>query len=310
MKSNDIVSIIITTYGGKECIVNAIKSCLKQTYSKIEIIVVDDNGENTCNQIKTEKLLKEYIDSQKIVYIKHKNNFNASVARNTGVKNAKGSYIALLDDDDIFSEKKIEEQIKAFKNLNESYGIVYCGMLDYVGNKVYEYKATYNGYALYDFLMMKVGACTSNIMIKKSDYINFGGFDESFERHQDWEFISKILRTKKIYGIDYLGTIKNTKIITKRFKAEIAEEYRLKYIEFIKTLLYEMSYKKQRDIIAHEYCEIAKLFFREKNIKKTLYYIKKSKRPVTFFCSLLLKPIKELKNKTQLLVNKKIIENK
>ena len=67
---NPLVSIIMPTYQGTENICIAIEGALRQTYKPIEVIVVDDNGENTECQIKTESILKSYIDDNKIKYIK------------------------------------------------------------------------------------------------------------------------------------------------------------------------------------------------------------------------------------------------
>ena len=96
-----MVSIVIPTYGGSDCVKRAVDSCLSQSYSYLEIIVVDDNGEGTESQVKTYNSLSSLIESNKIRYICHEVNKNGSAARNTGVKASTGEYIALLDDDDV-----------------------------------------------------------------------------------------------------------------------------------------------------------------------------------------------------------------
>ena len=109
---NSLVSIVMPTYKGTDNICMAIEGALHQTYKPIEIIVVDDNGEGTEEQKKTEVLLSKYISSKKIKYIKHKYNINGSAARNTGMKVAKGEYFSFLDDDDYLFPDKIEKQVK------------------------------------------------------------------------------------------------------------------------------------------------------------------------------------------------------
>ena len=67
------VSVIIPTYGRSEYLIRAVESVLNQTYDDIEIIIVDDNGTDTLNQIKTESKIKDYIaENDRIKYIKHK----------------------------------------------------------------------------------------------------------------------------------------------------------------------------------------------------------------------------------------------
>lgn len=110
--STPLVSVIIPTYARSQYICRAIDSVLNQTYKNIEVIVVDDNGENTENQLATFQTLKSYIDKEQITYITHKTNRNGSAARNTGIFNAKGEYICLLDDDDEFFPEKVEKQVQ------------------------------------------------------------------------------------------------------------------------------------------------------------------------------------------------------
>ena len=124
---NPLVSIIMPTYKGTDNICIAIDAALRQTYDNIEIIVVDDNGEGTENQIETEKLLQKYIKDNKIRYIRHKKNINGSAARNTGMKVSSGKYISFLDDDDdVLMPEKIEKQVRLFEQLDDGFGLVYC----------------------------------------------------------------------------------------------------------------------------------------------------------------------------------------
>ena len=66
--STPLVSVIIPTYARSQYICRAIDSVLNQTYKNIEVIVVDDNGENTENQLATFQTLKSYIDKEQITY--------------------------------------------------------------------------------------------------------------------------------------------------------------------------------------------------------------------------------------------------
>ena len=294
------VSVIITTYGGKQCVERAVKSCLTQTYKNIEIIVVDDSGVGTASQQITETILRPYIDSKQIIYIPHERNMNASTARNTGVKHSSGQYISLLDDDDEYKSEKIEKQVAAFKNIPADYGIVYCSMHDIVDGTTYEYRATSKGKVLYKFLMMQVSACTSNIMIKKSVYEKVNGFDVKFKRHQDWEFLARVAAISNFYGIPYVGTVKHTQNIVRRYSASQAESFRLPYIKLLQSLIVDLPRSQQRNILAHEYNELAKLFMREKNISKALYYIKLSGKPGQFMKAAIYKPFKVMKEKAML----------
>ena len=108
---NQLVTVIITTYQRSLRIVDrAIKSILSQTYFNLELIVVDDSPK----EYQERSLIKQYIetiDDPRIRLIQHDKNQGACAARNTGIMNANGDYIAFLDDDDWFLPEKIENSL-------------------------------------------------------------------------------------------------------------------------------------------------------------------------------------------------------
>src|SRR5690554_2886294 len=93
-----MVSCIIPTYKRSETLVRAINSVLEQTYKKIEILVIDDNHPNDRFSLMVQKQLEQFND--KVRYIQQEKHVNGAVARNVGIKFARGEYIAFLDDDD------------------------------------------------------------------------------------------------------------------------------------------------------------------------------------------------------------------
>ena len=102
---NNLVTIVIPTYKRPDQLKRVIDSCLSQTYSNVEIIVVDDNYPETEYRKATEKVMHLY-NNKNIKYIKHDKNRNGSAARNTGLANATGKYITFVDDDDILYQEK------------------------------------------------------------------------------------------------------------------------------------------------------------------------------------------------------------
>lgn len=109
----DLVSVVIPTYNRFNYLLNTIESVKKQTYSNIEIIVVND-----CS---TQKEYYEY-DWKNIIIVHLQQNSKqlfgyacAGYVRNQGIKLAKGKYIAFCDDDDIWFPNKIELQIKSMQ---------------------------------------------------------------------------------------------------------------------------------------------------------------------------------------------------
>lgn len=97
-----LVSVVIPTYGRAEHLKQAIESVLNQSYSKTEIIVVDDNPPQSSVRDKVQSIIKGYQTLERVFYIPLEKNSGGSVARNTGIEFAHGEYIAFLDDDDFF----------------------------------------------------------------------------------------------------------------------------------------------------------------------------------------------------------------
>jgi len=119
MRFNPKVSIIIPVYNGSKHMRDAIESALAQTYSNIEIIIVNDGS---CDNGETEKTALSYKD--KIRYFS-KSNGGVSSALNLGIKNMKGNYFSWLSHDDIYYAKKIEKQINYLIDANNKKSIIY-----------------------------------------------------------------------------------------------------------------------------------------------------------------------------------------
>lgn len=111
----DKVSVIIPTYNRSDFIDKAINSVLNQTYSNIEIIIVDDNGKDTpARKAMTEKMRK-YEEFSNIRYLKNIKNMGGALARNVGIQESSGQYITFLDDDDEYLPNKVEVQYSEMK---------------------------------------------------------------------------------------------------------------------------------------------------------------------------------------------------
>jgi len=117
IQQDPLVSIVIPTYNYGNFVSEAVDSALAQTYNNIEVIVVDDGSTDN-----TKDVLVKYNES--IRYI-HKENAGLPAARNTGIEQAKGEYIAFLDSDDQWLADKVELQMEIFKS-NDQVGLVSC----------------------------------------------------------------------------------------------------------------------------------------------------------------------------------------
>ena len=196
-KNNErvLISVVIPTYGRADFILRCLESVQDQTYHNLEIIIIDDNGKGTLNQLSTYSKLQPFIESNnQLKYIVHETNLNGSAARNTGINNSKGNYICFLDDDDEFEKDKIEKQYKKLKKSNGFFGACYCGNKRVKANKLIStYIPLEEGDILFPLLLNSIDACTgSTLMINRKTLDKVKGFDVNFKRHQDYEFTARL----------------------------------------------------------------------------------------------------------------------
>ena len=116
--SENLVSIITPVYNAEKFISQTIDSVLNQTYSNWEMILVDD-----CSKDKSQDIIKSYSYDERVKYIKLQENSGAAVSRNTGIKSAKGRFIAFIDSDDLWEATKLEDQIKFM--IDNEYGFTF-----------------------------------------------------------------------------------------------------------------------------------------------------------------------------------------
>lgn len=102
----DFVSIIMAAYNAEKTISVAIQSVLTQTHKNWELLVVDDHSND-----RTASIVQSY-DDPRIRLLQHDKNCGVSLSRKSGMDNAKGTWIAILDSDDMWVSTKLEKQIK------------------------------------------------------------------------------------------------------------------------------------------------------------------------------------------------------
>ena len=187
------VSVVITSYCGSENLNRAIDSILNQSYKNFEVIVVDDNDPSSEDRKKTELVMAQYKDNELVRYIKHPKNLNGSTARNTGISAANGFYIQLLDDDDYLFPEKLESSVKALEKnplcTMVVTGSIACnieGIVDLSGAVKDSDDCMISKEWLHRFNALGTG---SNIFATKESMVSINGFDVSYPRMQDIEFI-------------------------------------------------------------------------------------------------------------------------
>lgn len=198
MNTNDksLISVILPTYNRSNVVTRAIDSILCQSYSNIEIIVVDDGSTDN-----TETALEKY--SGKITYVKQ-DNAGASSARNHGIEVSNGEYIAFLDSDDQWGCEKLSLQYEFIKNNNVA--LVSTLAYTYDENNSLK-KSTTKSIAkksikTFEDVFQHPYLGTPTVLVKKDVLVEAGGFDESLRTAEDIDLFLRIASKHNIGYID------------------------------------------------------------------------------------------------------------
>lgn len=185
------VSVIIPTYNRAEFLRSAITSVLNQTYRDFEIVVVDDASNDNTREVVGS------FNKGNICYVRHETNKGVTAARNTGVLNSNGAYIAFLDDDDEWLPQKLTRQMDLLRRSPLQTGAVYTGLLrvDHrSGKTIEEWIPTKRGDLFNELCFENCVGTASTVLLKKECFNTLGLFDEDIcfgEEYDMWIRVSK-----------------------------------------------------------------------------------------------------------------------
>jgi len=171
---------------------------INQTYKDFEIIVVDD-----ASQDNTEEIVRNITD-ERIHYIRHVFNKGANAARNTGIRQARGKYIAFQDSDDEWFDDKLQQQLSILNNV-DNVGAVYTGYIRYEnGVKEYLPKGELNIIdGMLNTSLLYGNFISTQTLVVSSEHLHaINGFDENLPRLQDWELVLRLSKLCKFVFID------------------------------------------------------------------------------------------------------------
>ena len=179
-----LVSVIVTTYNNERILHTCLQSVKKQTYNKIEIILVDNNSTDETKKVAslfTENILNKGPER--------------SEQRNFGLKKSRGEYCIFLDSDMQLSKNVIQEGVRILQTKTDVVGLYIpervAGKSNWAKIRNFE-RQFYNGTVI---------DCVR--MVRKNAAIRAGGFDKDMFAAEDWDFQKKIQRLGKTSTIKY-----------------------------------------------------------------------------------------------------------
>lgn len=187
-----MISVILPTYNRADIISKSVNSVLKQTYTDFELLVIDDGSNDN-----TEEIIKKFND-RRIRYIKNDTDKHGpAVARNIGIRECVGEYIAFNDSDDEWYEYKLEKQLNFLKEKNAD--IIFCvmhkkgkGKEQLIPDKNFsQNKCTVEN-------ILKGSFTGTPALFGKAKCLKGDLFDEKINSNEDWELVIRLIQRYKV----------------------------------------------------------------------------------------------------------------
>lgn len=208
MPDDPLVSIIVRTKDRPKLLMRALQSIAAQTYRPIEVVLVNDGG---CDLDVEE--IKGILRDISLNYIRLEQNTGRAHAGNVGIENAKGEYIGFLDDDDELYPEHIETLITFLKDGADCIGAYTDSEIlqreyDTEGNVIKEHnKGVFRSWDFtYEVLLFENYIPLMCSLLKREVLSNIGGFDETYEIFEDWDFFIRATSEKPLYHIAKVTT--------------------------------------------------------------------------------------------------------
>ena len=235
------VSVIIPTYGAPTFLGQSIRSVQSQTLTDWELFVVDDNDPGTEARRQTEALLETFASDERVHYLRHPRNLNGAVARNTGLQQAAGEYVAFLDSDDEYCPDRLQKCADVMDRADQTIAGVYTGCEFRRGGKAYHVETNVKpGNYLVSTLACTFMFCTgSNLFVRRKVTEELQGFDGAFLRHQDYEFLARLFEKYALAAIPEVRVIKNNENVNwpnPRKMIDIKRQYLEKFAPVMEAL--------------------------------------------------------------------------
>ncbi|MBD2464446.1 glycosyltransferase [Oscillatoria sp. FACHB-1407] len=182
-----LISVIIPAYNAADTISETIASVLNQTYSNLELIVIDDGSQDATVDIVTA------IADPRIQVFSYPNS-GVAISRNRGLTHATGDFIAFLDADDIWTPDKLEAQRQALQ-ANPNAKVAYCwtDWIDHNSDRIGPCcHITANGNVYAALLLSCFVVSGSNPLIAREAILDVGGFDETLTASQDFDLYLRL----------------------------------------------------------------------------------------------------------------------
>lgn len=268
MQDKGLVSVITATYNMGEYVGLAVDSVLEQTYGHVESIVVDDGSRDD-----TPEIMVLFEDDPRVTYIRLPHNRGQATAKNTGLRAAKGDFIAFVDADNIWMPDKLERQLPLFE-CSDRIGVVYSDvkLIDGQGKILPYIQRSYYEGCITKHLLLENFVNFNSAVVKRECISKKGIFDESITMGIDWDLWLRLSTDYEFAFLDeatYSYRIWPNQMSHNKLKRLGCAEKILE--KFFRKNAGSVSKRSQRMAWARLNCDYGKIYAQYKEPRKAFY---------------------------------------
>lgn len=177
-----LISVVITTYNYGDYLKTCLDSVLQQTHTNLEVIVINDGSTDHTDQV-----IAPYLTNPLIKYVRQVNAGQA-IAKNNGIRQASGDYLAFLDADDYWMPQKLNRQLGLFA-VDRQVGVVFSKSVwvDQLGNTIPVNSSRPHAGWVTNHLIVDNFVVFSSALVRRECFTKLGAFDEGLEMGIDWD---------------------------------------------------------------------------------------------------------------------------
>ena len=268
-----LVSVVMPTYKRSEKLIRAVSSVLSQTYENLELLLINDNNPDDDYTRTLKVRVKEFESDPRFHLIIQDKHINGAVARNVGIKQARGEFIAFLDDDDWWKKDKIEKQVNQLESLSDEWGVVSCRIAQYDNDKLIAQLPMYrNGNVYKDVFMQQCDFATGTLLFRHTALDETGCFDPTLLRNQDWQLLINCTYRYKLFQIDECLHCCDVSDVQNRPNGDKAVEYKKLFFRSVDPIFQTMTKKEQKCTICITNFELGYIYIKGGKYLKGLKY--------------------------------------
>ena len=202
MTARPLISVVTATYNMSQFIEAAVESVIAQTYENLQYVIIDDGSTDG-----TSERISKFLKDPRLEY-HYQDNQGQTVAKNNGIRLARGDYICFLDADNIWLSDKLEKQLRTFSTIPSHFKILYADQL-YINDKGIVIGKpsleTHSG-RIADKLLFENFVTFNTAMVERTCFEELGPFDESLDRSIDYELWLRFSRRYEFYHLSEVTT--------------------------------------------------------------------------------------------------------